>query len=58
MKDKLIIPIRVFDCGHKRAEDVANQLVNMGYKNVRFQKKGEMGYCRICLQDKVIVDVE
>jgi len=45
------IPVRVFDCGHTRPDDV-RALVKAPY-----QKVGELGYCRVCMKERTIVNV-
>lgn len=52
------IPIRLFDCGHERAEDVRHMLNKKYHYNVPYQKAGEMGYCRICWKMRKIVAIK
>jgi hypothetical protein len=51
MKEK--IPVRVFACGHRRPEAIRHALGDRNY-----QKIGEYGYCRRCMKDRKIIDIE
>lgn len=52
------IPIRLFDCGHERAEDVRFMLNKKYNVKVPYQKAGDMGYCRICCKMSKIVAIK